>query len=118
MEVVAGPVSEEHELIAEVDGTQHRQGRVVLPLIAGIATDDGTAQHQPLGHRAGEAVLHEDIEGAEIDLGPGRGGEQQGQERAKGGAVQGANRGHGLILQSRGWQSILPMTLSVKPVFI
>ena len=30
-----------------------------------------TAQHQPLGHRAGGAVLHEDIEGAEIDLGPG-----------------------------------------------
>ena len=118
MKVVAGPVPEEHELLAEVDEAGHGKGRVILALIAGIATDDGATQHQSLGHRAGGAVLHEDIEGAEIDLGPGRGREQQGQERAKRGAVQGANRGHGLILQSRGWQSILPMALSVKPVFI
>ncbi|MNH26432.1 hypothetical protein D3C79_864870 [compost metagenome] len=102
MEVVAGPVPEEHELIAEVDGAGHHQGGVVLALVARIPADGGAAQHQPLGDRAGRAVLHEDVEGAKIDLGPDCGGEQQGQQAAEGSMAQGTKRGHGHILIDQG----------------
>ena len=107
------------EPIAEIDGARHREGGVVLALVAGIPADDGAAEHQPLGHRAGGAVPHEDVEEPGDRSGPDGTGEQQAsrQPRAR---AQGANRGMERSFESgleRG-REYLPRMPPVKPVFI